>query len=132
VFCFKMADKIKDKRLSNTTIPDHYLTFAKCQKRKDKCSDIVLETKSKRFGIVPICLVENRLFRFGPEYALLDQIEISYNLLVLGGGPTFLIRYDYLQTNWGIHETTTFSISFFTDYAQQLSNIKRFFRQNEC
>ncbi len=28
-----------------------------------------------------ICLVENRLFRFGPESALLDQIEmISFNL----------------------------------------------------
>jgi hypothetical protein len=50
-------------------------------KRKDKRSDIVLETKPKRFGIVPeFFLIENRLFRFGPESALLDHIErISFD-----------------------------------------------------
>ncbi len=42
------------------------------EKRKDKRSNIVLETKPKRFGIVPeFALFENRLFRFGPESALL-------------------------------------------------------------
>ncbi len=56
----------------------------------------------------------------------LSSIFLSYNLLVLGGGPTFLIRYDYLQTNWGIHDMTTFfNMFFFTDYAHQLNDIKR-------
>jgi hypothetical protein len=35
-----------------------------------------METKPKRFGIVPEFLVENRLVRFGPESTLLDQIEM--------------------------------------------------------
>ncbi len=39
-----------------------------------------------------------------------------------------MIKYDYLQTNWGIHDTMTFfNMFFFTDYAQQLNDIKRFF-----
>ncbi len=47
------------------------------KKRKDKRSDIVSKKKPKRLGIVirsRICLVENRLFRSGPESALLDQM----------------------------------------------------------
>jgi hypothetical protein len=44
---------------------------------------------------------------------LVVKFFLSYNLLVLGGGPTFLIKYDYLQTNWGIHDTTTFFKRFF-------------------
>ncbi len=47
-----------------------------CPKQKD---DIILETKPKRFGIVPkFVLLRNRLFRFDPEPALLDQIEIIF------------------------------------------------------
>jgi hypothetical protein len=40
-------------------------------------SDIVLETKQKTFWCRSrICLLENRLLRYVPESALLDQIEI--------------------------------------------------------
>jgi hypothetical protein len=44
-------------------------------KTKDKRSDIVLETKPKRFGIVPefVLLITDC---FGPESALLDQLEM--------------------------------------------------------
>jgi hypothetical protein len=50
-------------------------------KRKDKRSDIVLERNQKTFWYrSQICFIENRWFRYGPESALLDQIEmISFN-----------------------------------------------------
>jgi hypothetical protein len=46
------------------------LIIVRCQKWKDKRSDIVLETKPKRFGIVP-------------EFVLLkaDYFELAQNLL---------------------------------------------------
>ncbi len=48
------------------------------QKRNDKRSDIVLERKPKRFGIVPeFVLLKNKLFQVGPEYVLLDQIDMN-------------------------------------------------------
>ncbi len=42
-------------------------------------SDIILETKLKTFWYrSQNCLIENRLFRFGPESALLDLIEMIF------------------------------------------------------
>jgi hypothetical protein len=55
---------------------DNWKIHQRCQKIKDKRSDIVVETKPKRFGIVPEIVLLNRLFRFGPESALLDQIDM--------------------------------------------------------
>jgi hypothetical protein len=70
------------------------------QKRMDKRSDIVLETKPKKtFWYRPrICLIENRLFRFGPESAPLEQIKLSLSIRKNSGtNPhvlvSFLLRY---------------------------------------
>ncbi len=65
------------------------------EKRKDKRFDIVLETKPKRFGIVPVfVLFENRLFRFGPESTLLYQIKmISFRW---GSFGNELTRYGFI------------------------------------
>ncbi len=71
-------DEQQDKN-GNTCIQENATgrPIAGGEKRKDKRSDIVLETKPKRFGIVPeFVLFENRLFRFGTESALLYQIKM--------------------------------------------------------
>ncbi len=41
-----------------------------------------------------ICLVDNRLFRFSPEYALLDQIEmISFDVADSGTNSDIMVSF---------------------------------------
>jgi hypothetical protein len=74
VFFFKMADKIKDKRLSS---PQSQTTICHVSKTKGQTFRYRCGNETKTFWYrSQICLVENRLYRFGPESALLDQIEM--------------------------------------------------------
>ncbi len=65
-------------------------------KGQNRRSDIGLETKPKRFDIVPEfdLMKENRLFRFGPESAFLDQIEmISFDETNSGTNSNVLLSF---------------------------------------
>ncbi len=87
--------KITNGTVTVTSPIGNTINGTKCQKRKDKRSDIVFKTKPKRFGIVPeLVFQKNRLFRFGPESALLDQIEmISFEKTNSGTNSNVLVSF---------------------------------------
>jgi hypothetical protein len=54
-----------------------------------------------------ICLTENRFFRFGPESALLDQIEmISFDKTIRERTQTFWFHsYEISESLWNVYGT---------------------------
>jgi hypothetical protein len=87
--------------------------------RKDKRSDIVLKKKPKRFGIVPelvLLKIKNRLLRFGPESAILDQIEkISFAKINSGTNSKVLITFlldigTFVERLWNVCSFTVLTL----------------------